>query len=124
MQRAAFMAVLSFLFFLAMMVGFYLRQNLGYFLLASAFLLVYLATMLSLFSQRRTAVNIFENGITYKKFSARWDEISATETAERPGGRAGLELRKRTGESVTLPDTVNDAERMLSSVRQRVSKAA
>ena len=124
MQRAAFMAVLSFLFFLAMMVGFYLRQNLGYFLLASAFLLVYLATMLSLFSQRRTAVNIFENGITYKKFSARWDEILATETLERRSGRTRLELRKRTGESVTLPDTVNDAERMLSSVRQRVSKAA
>src|SRR5437773_12397915 len=40
-QRAVFIAVLSFLFFLAMMIVFYIRQSMLYFLLATAFLIVY-----------------------------------------------------------------------------------
>lgn len=53
MQRAAFVAVLSFLFFLAMMFTYYIRQSLLYFLLATAFLVVYVITMISLFRLRR-----------------------------------------------------------------------
>ena len=53
LQRAAFIAVLSFLFFLAMMFTYYLRQSLLYFLLATAFLVVYVITMISLFRLRR-----------------------------------------------------------------------
>jgi hypothetical protein len=53
LQRAAFIAVLSFLFFLAMMFTYYVRQSLLYFLLATAFLVVYVITMISLFRLRR-----------------------------------------------------------------------
>lgn len=52
-QRAAFVAVLSFLFFLSMMFAYYIRQSLLYFLLATAFLIVYVITMISLFRLRR-----------------------------------------------------------------------
>ncbi|MEO6654613.1 MAG: hypothetical protein ABIO36_00875 [Pyrinomonadaceae bacterium] len=47
LQRAVFIAVLSFLFFLAMMLVFYIRQSPFYFLLATAFLIIYLITMIS-----------------------------------------------------------------------------
>ena len=47
LQRAVFIAVLSFLFFLAMMFAYYIRQSALYFLLATAFLIVYLITMVS-----------------------------------------------------------------------------
>ena len=50
---AAFIAVLSFLFFLAMMFAYYIRQSMLYFLLATAFLIVYIITMISLFRLRR-----------------------------------------------------------------------
>jgi hypothetical protein len=46
-QRAVFIAVLSFLFFLAMMLAFYIWQSMLYFLLATAFLIVYIVTMIS-----------------------------------------------------------------------------
>lgn len=75
MQRAVFIAVLAFLFFLAMMFAFYLRQNILYFLLSTAFLIVYLLTMFSLVVQRRSLLEIFEGGIKYKKRSAAWNEI-------------------------------------------------
>lgn len=53
LQRAAFVAVLSFLFFLAMMLLFYIRQSFLYFLLATAFLIVYIVMMISLVRLRR-----------------------------------------------------------------------
>lgn len=52
-QRAVFIAVLSFLFFLAMMFAYYVRQSLLYFLLATAFLIVYFVTMISFVRLRR-----------------------------------------------------------------------
>ena len=53
LQRAVFVAVLSFLFFLAMMLMFYIRQSFLYFLLATAFLLVYIVMMISFVRLRR-----------------------------------------------------------------------
>lgn len=54
LQRAAFVAVLSFLFFLAMMFAYYIRQSALYFLLATAFLVVYIVTMISFVRLRRS----------------------------------------------------------------------
>lgn len=53
LQRAVFIAVLSFFFFMAMMLAFYVRQSILYFLLASAFLVVYIVTMVSFVKMRR-----------------------------------------------------------------------
>jgi hypothetical protein len=52
-QRAVFIAVLSFMFFLAMMFAFYIRQSMLYFLLATAFLLIYIVTMISFLKLRK-----------------------------------------------------------------------
>lgn len=54
LQRAIFIAVLSFLFFLAMMFAYYIRQSALYFLLATAFLFVYIVTMISFVRLRRS----------------------------------------------------------------------
>ena len=53
LQRAVFIAVLSFMFFLAMMLAFYIWQSMLYFLLATAFLIVYIITMISFVRMRR-----------------------------------------------------------------------
>ena len=52
-QRAAFIAVLSFLFFLVMMFTYYIRGSVLYFLLATAFLIVYILTMISFVRLRK-----------------------------------------------------------------------
>lgn len=80
LQRAVFIVVLAFIFFLIMMFAFYIRQSAGYFLLASAFLILYLLTLFSWIIQRKNVVRIHENGIFYKTRTANWDEIeSATD---------------------------------------------
>lgn len=76
-QRAVFIAGLSFLFFLATIFTFYLRQNILYFLLATAFLIVYLITMFSLVMQRRSVVEVCEHGFRFKQQSIPWSEIVA-----------------------------------------------
>ena len=74
-QRAVFVAVLSFMFFLSMMFAFYLLKNIIYFILSSAFLILYLIMMFAWLMQKRSAVELFENGIVVKKRRLAWDEI-------------------------------------------------
>ena len=75
-QRAAFVAVLAFVFFVGSMFLFYVRESLLYFLLSSGFLVVYLITMLSWVVQRKNVVQVFEGGFSYKSKQASWDQIS------------------------------------------------
>lgn len=76
LQKAFFIIVLSFLFFLAMMFTYYMRQNIIYFGLASAFLLVYLLTLFSWVLQRKSLLQLFDAGFLYKNKQAVWDEVA------------------------------------------------
>jgi len=121
MQRAAVIAVLSFVFFVAMMIAFSIRQNLGYFLLATAFLLVQLLTLFGWLMQRRAEFRIYENGFTYKKQSCQWNEIESmavkTESGLVGGGKTGCEIRKTNGEKIVLNESLHGIDK----IRQRIS---
>ena len=112
-QRAVFIAALAFMFFMAMMFAFYLRQNILYFLLASAFLVLYLVMMFALLMQRRSTVEVCENGFRTKKQTIRWtDVVSVSEEGV-------VELV--SGKNVTLAHSVADFERLLPLIRNRVN---
>lgn len=113
-QRAVFIAVLSFVFFLAMMVTFYLRENLLYFLLASAFLVVYVITLLSWIVQRRSVVKVHERGIAFKKSSAAWDEISSADDH----GAVTLINQKQ----IILPRGLADLDGVIRIIRSNISR--
>ena len=110
LQRAAIVAVLSFLFFLAMMFAFYVRQSLLYFLLATGFLVVYLVTMFSLFSMKRTKVRVFESGLEYRKHRLVWGEISKVLTAD------SIRLETTDGTTVSLPSSLADRDALIRQV--------
>jgi len=111
LQRALFIAMLSFVFFLAMMVGFYLLQSIGYFLLATAFLLVYLVTMISWVLLRRGQLSMFEKGLTYKKSCVLWDDISDVDE--------NGEIITSKGEKVALPKSINNFGIVLNVIRTK-----
>ena len=111
LQRAAIVAVLSFFFFLAMIVAFYIRQNIGYFILSTAFLVVYVLMMVSWVLQKRAIVSIFENGLRYKKFSGSWDEIQASIVDEK-AGRQHIELQKNGRERIVIPSSIDGFDRI------------
>ena len=110
LQRAVIIVVLSFMFFLAMMIAFYIRQSVGYFLLASAFLVLYLLTMFSWVMQRKSVVEIYENGFKYKKRSIMWHEILSVD---------GNTVVVETGKPVAIPTTILDVDKLLTLIRQR-----
>lgn len=118
MQRAVIVAVLSFLFFMAMMLGFYVRQNIGYFLLASAFLIVYVLTMFGWLVMRKNVVKVYENGLTYKKFAVVWDEIAAVETKTANNKKSGYEISKKDGEKIVLSETIDGIELIIKRIQQ------
>ena len=112
LQRAVIVIVLSFIFFLAMMFGFYIRQNIGYFLLSTAFLIVYIFTMFSWVMMRKNIVKIYENGLTYKKFTARWNEIEAVNR---------YEIRKTKGEKIVLSESIQGVEQIIERIKKEIS---
>lgn len=112
MQRAVFIAVLSFLFFMAMMLAFYIRQNIGYFLLSTAFLLVYIATMFSWIRQRRTVVEVYDNGLRFRDSSVFWSDITGVE-------KTGV-LSLEKGEKLQLPTALDRSEELFALIQTRI----
>ena len=110
-QRAAFIAALSFLFFLGTMLLFYLRGSLLYFLLASAFLVVYGIMMLSWLVQRKNVVRVFERGLTYRGRQAMWDEI----TGVADDGTISVNDEK----PILISPAINDLPGLLTLIRSR-----
>lgn len=114
LQRAAIVAVLSFMFFLAMLFAFYLRQHFGYFLLSTAFLIVHVFTMIGWWMQRRNVVKLHARGINYKSWSAEWSEITGIERT-----RSGLVLTNRANASTTIGNSINGLEGIEAIVRAK-----
>jgi len=121
LQRAVIVAVLSFLFFLGMMLGFYIRQNIGYFLLSTAFLLVYIFTMFGWVMMRKNVLKIYENGFSYRKFTARWSEIKSIEKKEK-GSKISCEITKNNGEKTTLNETIYELNTAVNKIKLKFSQ--
>lgn len=126
MQRAAIVALLSFVFFLLMLLGFYIRLNIGYFLLSTAFLMVYLFAMSGWLMARRQVLTIYERGFTFKKHVCRWEEIDAiegkTENRSNGGAKINFEIRKTDGEKIYLTETICDVEKAVDIIGGKASK--
>lgn len=126
MQRAAVVAVLSFMFFVAMLVAFSIRQNIGYFLLATAFLLVQLLTLFGWLVQRRAEFKIYENGFSYKKHVCLWDEIDSmavkTESRLVGGEKVNCEIRKTNGEKIVLNEAIHGVQKIMERISDEIEK--
>lgn len=120
-QRAAIVAILSFIFFLLMLAGFAIRQNFGYFLLASAFLVVYLFTMFGWWVQKRSVLTIHENGVSYKNLKSTWENIAAVEESADAKGAVTMTLTDSKRRSVSIPPTLDRADLALAQIRKHLS---
>jgi len=118
LQRAVIIAVLSFLFFLVTMTMFAMWKHFGYFFLATAFLIVYLLTMFGWLFLRKNVLKIYENGLTHRKFTARWNEIEAVE-ARRNGDKFSCEIRKKKGEKTVLTESIYEVEKAVKMIRAK-----
>lgn len=93
---------------------FYIQQQLMYFVLSTAFLVIYIFTMIGWVLQKRNVVSVYENGIAYKKFAASWDEIKSV-TADQ---QSGITIVKTNNESVTLGRSIAGVDAIASRIRR------
>lgn len=123
LQRAVIVAALSFIFFLTTLVMFSMWRNILYFFLSTAFLIVYLLTMLGWLFLRKNELKIYENGLTYRKFTAHWDEIAAVETNLKKG-KIICEIRKIKGEKIVLGDSIQGIGQAVKIIKDKCGKVA
>ena len=117
LQRAAVVAGLSFLFFMAMLLVFYFRQQFIYFVLSTAFLVVYIFTLIGWVMQKRNLVSIYENGIAHRKFASTWDEIKSVKS----DAGSGITIVGKNGESTTIGRSVADVDAIALTIRKHLA---
>lgn len=116
LQRAAIVAMLSFVFFLSILLVFYIRQQIGYFVLSSAFLVVYIFTMIGWWMQKRNVVKFYENGLTYKKSATTWKNVAATMRE-----KSSLNLITASGETINIPTSIDGIETIEAAINLRIN---
>ncbi|MBX7173462.1 MAG: hypothetical protein K1X72_21010 [Pyrinomonadaceae bacterium] len=114
LQRALIIIILSFIFFLAMLIVFSIRQNVGYFLLATAFLLIKLFTLFSFMQARKKVVKLYENGFTFAKKTCLYNEIK-----EIQNNQSSCEIIKNDGEKIVLTEIIYDLKGLVEKITQK-----
>jgi hypothetical protein len=121
LQRAAMTAIISFVFFLAMLFVFSIRQNIGYFLLATAFLIVQIFTLVGWVTQSRSRLEIFENGFAYRKKTCRWNEIAAINIKTGKKEQMSCEVTKKNGEKIHLSEVIHNLEQAVTRFEKEIA---
>lgn len=120
-QRAAVVAGLSFAFFVAMMAAFYVRAQFGYFLLATAFLVVLIFTLIGWLMQRRNVVEIYDRGLRFRGRDIAFELIAGV-VGTSDGG-----LRITTSDdrsAVEIPRSVRQLPAIGSYIEERTRQSA
>lgn len=134
LQRAAIIVVLSFVFFLIMMIAFSIRQNIIYFLLATAFLIVQLVTLFGWVMQKRAEFKLFEKGFIYRNHICAFDEIesmsvraaAAESSLAVASGRSKIdcEIKKTNGEKIILSEAIRDIQSIIETIRAKTGNSS
>jgi len=116
-QKVAIVAPLSFIFFLAMLVAFYLRNSLGYFILSSGFLVVYLFTMFGFFSMKKKVFRFHHHGISFKKIRLPFELISKVHL----DSRVGLVIDSSEGRLI-VPQSISGLAQIATELDRRIGR--
>lgn len=120
LQRALVVIILSFIFFFAMLIAFTLRQHFGYFLLATAFLIVKLFTLFGWLMQRRKEVKIYENGISIGKKNHFYDELEKVSLRELNSKKNEVEILKTNGEKLIITEAIFDVKGIVKKIEKKI----
>ncbi|MGQ0540882.1 MAG: hypothetical protein ACT4O9_03395 [Blastocatellia bacterium] len=91
-------------------------MTLVYFVLATAFLVVNIFTMIGLLMQKRNVLKVYEKGFRYRNTSLIWPEIASAKFGEH----LGLVIAKTNGEQMTIPRTVDGLNKLAVHISDRI----
>lgn len=115
-QRAAVVAIVSFLFFLAMLIAFGLRSQMLYLVLAAAFFVVNIFTLIGFVMQRRNVVTVSQRGLTYKNSRVEWADLVSVEID--PSGQLNLQTRQPS--TIVIPKTIANIGKLDEYIRHQI----
>lgn len=101
-----------------MMFGVYARGHFGYFLLSTAFLVVFVFTMIGWWIQKRNAVEVFDRGLTFRRSVTTWGELTGVERDQN----GALKLTKGAKDTITIPKTIHALDGLEAYIRSRSSR--
>ena len=112
LQRAAIVAALSFLFFLVALIFYLVRQSYLYYVLATGFLIVQIFNMIGWWLQRRSSVRLYENGLTHRKDTVFWADI----TRVRLEPNSGLKVELADARQIAMPAVTDGLSRIAAYI--------
>jgi hypothetical protein len=125
-QRAFILAVVSFVFFTAMVVAYSVRRSFVFILMGTAFLVVELFTLFGWLGQKNAEFRLFENGFSYKKFVCVWDEIESinvkAESQLLSGAKINCLVRKTDGQEIVLTEVIEDLESIVKIIDRKMRR--
>ncbi len=123
-QRAFILAVVSFVFFTAMVIAYSVRRSFVFILMGTAFLVVELFTLFGWLGQKNAEFKLFENGFSYKKFVCAWDEIESinvkAESQMIGGAKINCLVRKADGQEIVLTEVIEDLESIVKIIDEKI----
>lgn len=124
LQRALIVIILSFIFFFLMLIAFSLRQQIGYFLLATAFLIVNLFTLFGFMSQRKKVVLLYENGFVLGKQTYPYSDIKEIQLKQKTkklgGEKVQGEITKTDGGKILLPEAIDNIHAIIEKINEKI----
>jgi hypothetical protein len=125
-QRAFIVALVSFVFFTAMVGAFLVRPGFVFVLLGIGFLVVGLFTLLGWLSQKNAEFKLFENGFSYKKLVCAWNEIESinvkAESLLLGGAKINCLVRKTNGQEIVLTEAIEDLESIVKIIDGKIQQ--
>ena len=115
-QRAAIIAIVSFLFFLVMLLAFGARGQMIYLVLAAAFFVVNIFTLIGFVMQRKNEVKVFEKGLAYRGNQVEWGDLVSAELD--PSGQLNLQTRQQS--KIVIPKTIANIGKLDEYIRHQI----
>jgi hypothetical protein len=97
-----------------MLIAFLVREQIGYLILAAAFFVLNIFTLIGFLVQRQNTVKVFDEGFSYKKRSAAWKDMVSIDDDEN-----GISIVKTDGSVIKIPRSIADLGRLNAHFRER-----
>ena len=99
-----------------MLAIFTAREQMIYLVLAAAFLVVNIFTLIGFVMQRRNEVKVFENGIAYRGSHVQWDDLVSAEL----DASGQLNLQTRQESIIVIPKTIANIGKLDEYIRHQI----
>ena|SRR5688572_21256979 len=99
-----------------MLAAFTARGQMIYLVLAAAFFVVNIFTLIGFMMQRKNEVKVFENGLAYRGSQVEWDDLVSAELD--PTGQ--LNLRTRQSSTIVIPKTIANIGKLDEYIRHQI----